>query len=249
MKKVELAGGIYQYIFEPVADTLYGNNIIAVIRGNGAILIDAGYEFQTEEVKKDLASTNISIEGVIISHFHEGHIQGVKSLQGITVYGSSYYHHTLDQWVSAADRGYYIPTEKVDKTRKILFGEHMLELIHNPGHTLCTLLVKIDNRFLYVADELIYATEGEPVLPYLTKSDIINHYVSVHNLSKLINYCFIPGHGAMKCDQSDIIKDIKNICHYLCEILSNDEEIPVEQATRSCSCPFVHTERHENVYK
>ncbi len=249
MKKVELAQGVYQYLFEPAADTLYGNNVIAVIYGNRAILIDTGYAFQAEEVKRDLASSNISIEGVILSHFHEGHIQGIKSLPGITVYGSSYYQHTLDQWVSAGDRKYYIPTEKVEKTRRILFGDHVLELIHNPGHTICTLLVKIDEQFLYVADELVYAVGQEPVLPNLTKDDIINHYVSVHNLSKLSNYCFIPGHGAAVREQADIIRDIKNICHYLCEVLSNDEEIPVEQATRSCTCVFVHTEWHENVYK
>ncbi len=228
MKKIELSQGVIQYIFEPIEDKKYGNNVIAIISGDKAFVIDTGYTNQTEEVENDLKDTGISIESVIISHFHEGHIQGLRKLRGVTVYGSSYYHQTLNQWLPTEEQRYYIPTINVDKNLKIKFGEHTIELIHNPGHSLCTLLIKINEQYLYIADELIYAPDGEPILPSVTRDNIINHYVSVHNLVKYNKYAFIPGHGATIRDSQQIVRDTKNVCHYLCEIISHDDEITVE---------------------
>lgn len=249
MKKTELSKGIIQYIFEPREAVKYGNNVIAIISGDKAIIIDTGFDFQTEEVRKDLEELGVSIEGVIISHFHENHIHGLKKLLGVAVYGSGYYQQTLDQWLPMEEQKFYLPTIKIDKNLKIIHGDHILELIHNPGHSLCTLLIKINEKYLYIADEMMYAKTGEPVLPRITKNEIINHYVSVHNLVKLNRYIFIPGHGEAIYDPHKIVSDAKNVCHYLCEILSHDEEITFDQATRNCTCKFVHSEWHENLYK
>ena len=249
MKIKELSHGVIQYIFDPVKDKRYGNNVIAIISGDKAIIIDTGYAEQTEEVSKNLLASGIRIEGVIVSHFHEEHLQGLKYLQGVTIYGSSYYQQTLDRWVPLEEQKHYIPTVKIDKNYKICFGEQELELIHNPGHSICTLLVKINERYLFVADELMYAPNGDPILPIVSKNDIINHYVSVHNLTKYKDYILIPGHGEAIEDKRRIVRDSKNVCHYLCEILSHDDEISVEQATKNCNCSFIHKDWHSNVYK
>jgi glyoxylase-like metal-dependent hydrolase (beta-lactamase superfamily II) len=249
MKKTELSQGVIQYTFEPIEDKKYGNNVIAIISGDKAFIIDTGYTNQTEEVENDLKDAGISIESVIVSHFHESHIGGLKKLKGVTVYGSNCYQQTLNQWMSPEEHKYYIPTVKIDKNQKIIFGDHALELIHNPGHSLCTLLIKIDEQYLYIADELMYAPDGEPILPSVTKNDIINHYVSVHNLAKYNKYVFIPGHGEPIGDPHQIVTDTKNVCHYLCEVLSHDNEITVDQATKDCTCHFLHTDKHKNVYK
>jgi glyoxylase-like metal-dependent hydrolase (beta-lactamase superfamily II) len=249
MKKTELSQGVIQYTFEPIEDKKYGNNVIAIISGDKAFIIDTGYTKQTEEVENDLKDAGISIESVIVSHFHESHIGGLRNLKGVAVYGSIYYQQTLNQWMPTEEQKYYVPSVKIDKNQKIIFGNHALELIHNPGHSLCTLLIKIDEQYLYIADELMYAPDGEPILPSVTKNDIINHYVSVHNLAKYNNYIFIPGHGEPIRDPHQIVRDTKNVCHYLCEVLSNDDEITVDQATKDCTCHFLHTDWHKNVYK
>ncbi|MDF2905687.1 MAG: hypothetical protein K0R34_1008 [Herbinix sp.] len=249
MKKTELSQGVFQYTFEPIDNKKYGNNVIAIISNEKAMIIDTGYAHQTEEVIADLKVFSISIDCVAISHFHEEHIQGLKNLKDVTIYGSSYYQQTLNQWCPKVDQKNYIPTIGIDKNRKIKFGEHVLELIHNPGHTLCTLLIKINEKYLYIADELMYAPDGERILPSVTKNDIINHYVSVHNLTKYNQYIFIPGHGDVIRNLRQIVRDSKNVCRYLCEILKNDDIITVDQATKGCTCKFLHTDWHENVYK
>ncbi|MDF2945308.1 MAG: hypothetical protein K0S01_4166 [Herbinix sp.] len=247
MKKIELSQGIIQYIFEPKIQQNIGNNIIAIINDDRAVLIDTGLEEQTKEVKNDLEESKITIDKVIISHFHNNHMQGLGILPDVTVYGSSHYMQTIDLLTPQCEH-YYNPTILVDKSLTLEFGNHKIEMIQNPGHSLCTLLVKINEEFLYVADEMIFSNTGEPVLPRITKNDIINLYISVHNLRKYSKYAFIPGHGKIIYKQSHIIEEIKNVCRYLCEILSNDEKITVEEATKKCTCNFLHQEWHDNLY-
>jgi glyoxylase-like metal-dependent hydrolase (beta-lactamase superfamily II) len=249
MKKIELSRGIIQYIFEAKAQQYYGKNIIALINEDKALLIDTGLEDQTEEVVKDLKESNITIEKVIISHFHNNHMQGLKILPDVTVYGSSHYKQTLDLWTPPEEHQYYKPTVLIDKRLVLKFGNHNIEMLQNPGHSLCTILVKINDEFLYIADELIFSNTGEPILPRVTKSDIINHYISAHNLIKCSQYTFIPSHGMVISDPNNIVEETKNVCRYLCEILSNDDKITVEEATKNCSCTFLHKEWHEDLYQ
>ncbi|MDF2942877.1 MAG: hypothetical protein K0S01_1735 [Herbinix sp.] len=244
-----MSQGIIQYVFEPISQQYFGNNIIALINDNKAVLIDIGLEDQAKEVIKDLNESQITVEKVVISHFHKNHMQGLKILTNVTIYGSEHYKQTLDLWIPQEEHQYYTPNVLVEKNRSIKFGEHNIEMIQNPGHSLCTLLIKINNKFLYIGDELIFASTGEPILPRITKNDIINHYISIHNLNKYSQYTFIPGHGEVINSQSRIVEEIKNVCRYLCEILSNDDKISVEQATQKCTRPFLHKEWHDNIYK
>ncbi len=248
MKKVELARGIYQFIFEPTAQFQYGNNIVAVLRGKKALLIDAGLEFQMAEVAEELNRDGIYVEGVILSHFHQGHVRGIKALQGVTIYGSCYYRQTLELWCPPEEWNYYTPTIQVGKGKRIKYGSHVIELLSNPGQTICTLMVRIDEEFLYIADELTYSSDSVLVLPRVTKDNLINHYVSVYNLAKYSNATIIPGHGRAITDSERIEKDIDDVCQYLCEIISHDEVLSVEQATSKCACCFLHTEWHQNAY-
>ena len=232
MKKVELARGIYQFIFEPAAHSLYGNNIIAVLRGKKALLIDAGFEFQMNQLIEELNRERVIVEGVILSHFHQGHIEGLKTLQGVRVYGSSYFKQTLEQWCPVEDINYYTPTILVERNKRIKYGSHVVEILSNPGQTICTLMIRIDETFLYVADELIYSADEALVLPNVTKENMINHYVSVYNLSKFSQATIVPGHGQAMTDSAKVEQDIRNICHFVSEIISHEEELSVPSASR-----------------
>lgn len=232
MKKVELARGIYQFIFEPTSHFLYGNNILAILRGKKALLIDAGFESQIAEVIEELSREQVIVEGIILSHFHQGHVSGLKALQGVTVYGSSYFRQTLEQWCPAEEINYYVPTVLVERVKRIKYGSHVVELISNPGQTICTLMIKIDGAFLYVADELIYSADEALVLPSVNKDNMINLYVSVHNLSKFSKATIVPGHGQAITDPAKIEQDTKKVCLYLSEIIKQEEELTVQAASK-----------------
>lgn len=232
MKKVELARDIYQFIFEPTAHSKYGNNIIAVLRGKKALLIDAGFEFQMVRVIEELKRERVIVEGVILSHFHQGHIEGLKALQGVTVYGSRYFKQTLEQWCSVENINCYTPTVLIERIKKLKYGSHVIEILSNPGLTFCTLMVRIDNNILYVADELIYSEDEALILPQVTKENMINHFISVYNLSKFSQATIVPGHGPAITDAAKVEQDIKHICHFLSEIISHEEELTISTASR-----------------
>ncbi len=230
MKKVELARGIYQFIFDPTTHSLYGNNIIAVLRGKKALLIDTGLEFQIAQVVEELNRESIVVEGVILSHFHQGHVSGLKALQGVAVYGSSYYKKTLEQWCPVEDINYYIPTILIERVKRIKYGRHSIEIISNPGKTICTLMIRIDETILYVSDELIYSSDKTLVMPKVTNDNMINHYLSVYNLSKFSQATIIPGHGQAITDSVKAEQDINSVCQYLSEIISHEEELSAATA-------------------
>ena len=94
MIKKELSAGIILYMFPPTTSK-FGFNIVAVIDGDKAVLIDAAYENQAQQVLEDLAASGITIDKIIISHFHADHLFGINALPDVPIYGGSRYEETL----------------------------------------------------------------------------------------------------------------------------------------------------------
>lgn len=249
MIKKELSPGIIEYVFEPKAGQHFGNRITALINEDKAILIDTGYEHQAIEVVEDLSANQLTIEKVIITHFHDDHMGGLRAMPGIPVYGSSYYRNTLDKWTPKEEHKYFVPTFLVEETVMVKFGVHEIEIIPFPGHSICTILVKINNEYIHIADELMFSNNGEPLLPCITKKEVEMQYRSVNRLRDYRSYIFIPGHGVIIKDQNRIENEIENVSLYLNAILSNDDKITFEEATKNCNCTFLHKEWHNNVYE
>jgi glyoxylase-like metal-dependent hydrolase (beta-lactamase superfamily II) len=98
MLKRELMPGIIQYIFDPLPGMHFGNSVTALINYNKVLLIDTAYEEQAILILKDMKNNGLYIEKIIITHFHDDHMQGLKVLPKISVYGSKHYKTTLDMW-------------------------------------------------------------------------------------------------------------------------------------------------------
>ena len=249
MFKKELLKGCILYIFEPEQGNYYGNTITALINDDKVILIDAGYEYQAKAVMEDLNSNKLTIEKVIITHFHDDHMEGLKVLPNVPVYGSNYYQKTLDMWTVKEEHKYFTPTVLVKEPLNIQFEQHEIEMIPFPGHSICTIIVKINDEYIHIADELMFSKNGEPLLPCILKEDVKRQFISINKLKGYSHYTFIPGHGDSIKDKNRIENEIENVSLYLSAILSNSNEITFEEATKECSCTFLYKEWHENVYK
>lgn len=51
-----------------------------------------------------------------------------------------------------------------------------------PGHSLCTIIIKINDKFLYIADEMMFSEDGRPILPSTDLNCIKRHIESLTGL-------------------------------------------------------------------
>jgi glyoxylase-like metal-dependent hydrolase (beta-lactamase superfamily II) len=249
MLKRELTPGIIQYIFDPLPGKYFGNSITALINGNKVLLIDTAYEDQALLVLEDMKSNGLSIEKIIISHFHDDHMQGLKVLPKVSVYGSEHYKTTLDLWTEKEEQKYFIPTTLIEEQFSMNFGKHHLMLIPFPGHSLCTIIIKINEQYIQIADELMFSNEGKQLLPSTDPHCIKRHIESLKKLEEYSSYALLPSHGPGISGSEKIEKDINNRIAYFNAILSSNRRISYEEAIMDCDCEFLHSEWHECVYE
>ncbi len=249
MLKRELSKGLFRYVFEPLPGHRFCTNIYALVSGGSVLLIDSGYAFMGEQVLGDINECGWNIEGVIISHFHDDHMEGLKVLPDVTVYGSGRYNETLELWTEKDERHYYTPSVLIENERTIAFKEHAVRMIPFPGHSPCTLLTLIDDKYLHIADELIFSEQGEPVLPVTDPGCIQRHADALCMLKRYGRYLFMPGHGPEFSGSNSIHNEIDKRLAYYNAILSAGREITYEEAIIGCGGGFLHSEWHADIYE
>lgn len=246
--KKELAPGIVQYIFNPLPDKHFGNSITALINDNKVLLIDTAYEEQALVVVEDMKNNGLVIEKIIISHFHDDHMQGLKVLPRNSVSGSIHYKTTLDLWTEREEHKYFTPTILIKEQHSLNFGKHHLTLIPFPGHSLCTIIIKINYKYIHIADELMFSIDGKPILPSTDPNCIKRHIDSLNKLKEFSSYILLPSHGLEISGKQKIEKEINNRIAYFNTILSSNSRISYEEAIKDCDCDFLHSEWHKYVY-
>ena len=247
MLKKELSPGIIHYMFPPRRVEL-GYNIVAVIDGDKAVLIDAAYEVEAQQVLDDLTVNGITIEKVIISHFHTDHFFGLHVLPDVPFYGGARYKETLIfEGAAEEDVNKYTPTFIVDKPTTIKFGSHEIELTPFPGHALCSLLVKINNQFLYIGDDMIFLNDGRQTLPYLcdSRKDIARQLEALDKLKKYSELTIIPAKGPA-FEGNKLHKYAQNLIVYLNAVLEAAGKITYEEAVKNCDYPLLQSHWHEH---
>ena len=248
MKKQELATDIIHYTFPPRAESVWRTNATVLLKGKKALLLDTGYEFQAKTLLEDLAGQNIQVEAVVLTHFHDDHMEGLKLLPGIPVYGSSRFQETLDLWTPQEDHVYYKPTVAVDAPFSLSFGAHTLTLVPHPGHSACGLLILINDQFLHVGDEIIFAADGQNLLPALDGGmDAVKlHLESLHRLRGYEGFAaIIPSHGPVFAG-AELAEAALNRCVYLQALLDSKLVISFADATKDCTCSFMQNGWHES---
>ncbi|QUH25215.1 MBL fold metallo-hydrolase [Serpentinicella alkaliphila] len=78
---------------------------------------------------------------------------------------------------------------------KVQFGGHVIEIIPYPGHSICTSIVKINDEYIHVADELMFSNKGEPILPCMTKEDVRRQWESIIQLERISQIYFYTHNG------------------------------------------------------
>lgn len=245
----KIQDNFYSYTFPPRKDDKFGYNIYAILDGENALIIDTGFKKHIKAVEEDLKTKEITIQKVIISHFHLDHILGLKEIQPQEIIGSEEYEKTLNIYVDSGKHHLFTPNSKVEKNMNLKFGDFILDIRKFPGHAQCSLLIEINNKYLHIGDELMYTNQGEDLLPFIGKSVIKRHINSLEKLKKYTHMIFLPSHGKIVDNKEKIENDLENRLTYLKAVYSKSEKISYEEAIKECNTEFHHSYWHDEIYK
>jgi len=218
MKEIKLTENFYMYQFPPEEERVLGQNIFVLYKGEECIVFDAGYERHMTQLISKLAK--FKIKHVICTHFHPDHCYGLNVLPKQDLIGSKYSLETLEMFEDL-DNEFIVPSRLIEDNTVIEFGDHIITLTLNPGHSNCGMLIDIDGEFLLIGDDYMTTNDDIPVLPYVAET-CEQHIEALKNIIDFYNgYTFIPSHGIPTDDENDLYYRIR----YLEFALTKEKEL------------------------
>jgi len=213
MNIITLEKDILVYQFDPEEGGHIGVNIFVILNDKECVVIDTGFRRHFLQVQKDLNKKEIIIKKVILTHFHPDHIGGIPRIKNAEIIGSIFAQDTLKKYV----KGYqnYLPNIVVVDNKKIKFGNHTFLLEVNSGHSKDGLLITLNDKYIFVGDDIICDNLGVSSIPYCPENNPMANINSLNIImSKLGNKVILPTHGKPLDNEENIIKDIKSRLTY-----------------------------------
>ena len=243
MEKIEISKNVYLCRFEKALGHFVGLNVVLIENGNEALLVDTGYEDNFLEIKEDLDKRNIKITNVVVSHFHPDHTGGLSYLKDANIYGSEFAANSLSKYNKSID--HLLPNKVVFDKLVFNFGDHTLKLEKNIGHTKDGILITIDNKFMYVGDDMVYSHKGKALIPFCADQIVEEHILSIEKIYKnYIGKIIIPTHGKILENQDLIKKDLENRLTYL-KYIQKNTDCTFDEFEKDTGIKFIGMKSHD----
>nr|CAD7586670.1 unnamed protein product [Timema genevievae] len=173
--------------------TLQGTNTYLVGTGKRRILVDAGDVNVPEYInslKSVLKEENVELEHIIVTHWHQDHIGGVKNVIENTENGKSCSVWKFKDDISASNcLPVNIPLKWLKNEDKIVTQGATLRVVHTPGHTTDHIvLCLVEEQAIFSGDCIL----GEGTAVFENLYDYMNSLNIILQLNPDIIY---PGHG------------------------------------------------------
>ncbi|MDP3180162.1 MAG: MBL fold metallo-hydrolase [Spirochaetaceae bacterium] len=263
MKTIPLDEGFLLYQLDPSDGGFEGLNFLVLIEEGKALFLDCGYEPNMREALADLERRGVVPSGAIVSHYHPDHDGGLRLLGDIETWGGESWLQSAEKWLEPGQSPAPGPKHIVISRTELGFGKRRLVLFPLPGHSDDSLAVLVDDLWLYVADAILLANDGRPLLPSVHSRPVSRHLEAIDALDRLTRYIFIPGHGSVMSDRKERERDLRNRRLYLTAIASAAPAsaasgavasgpaagITFDEATAGCDPPFLGREWHEHNYR
>ncbi|XMB72887.1 MBL fold metallo-hydrolase [Mycoplasmatota bacterium WC30] len=218
MKKLFLEEDILMFQFEPEEGATLGVNIFAIFNGDKYLLVDVGYEHHMKKALKEIDKDKC--EYVILTHFHPDHVYGLTELNNPTKIGSIYGKETLSQF-SHPHQEKLVPDIEVSEEYNFEFGRHKFFMHVHPGHSKCIMRILLNDKYLFVGDEIMFTNDGKSVLPYCA-STLEMHLKGLKKLKKIVkDYTLLPAHGSPIDNHDYILHEIDKRIKYLSFFIKN----------------------------
>lgn len=226
----------------PEENSPIGLNVFVVLNELECTIVDTGFRRHFLQVKKDLDAKGITIKNVILTHFHPDHIGGVPRAKGAEIIGSIFAVDTLKRYVE--DYQNYTPTIVVVDKKRIKFGRHVFDLEINKGHSVDGLLITLNDKYMFVGDDVISDNKGVSSIPYCSEKLTENHIASLNKiLSKLGNKVVLPTHGRAMDNNDLTIKDLISRLTYL-HYINENRDASYEDFFKETNISFIGRDWH-----
>lgn len=209
----KLCNGIIRILgMNPGKMTLQGTNTYLLGNGKRRILLDTGDEGVPEYIqnlKKVLQEEDVSIEHIIITHWHHDHIGGVKEVLKQT--GSDVSVWKFPRSDGEEEEG--IPLKFLKDGDEFTAGDTVFKVCHTPGHT--------TDHIILIAPATGHMFSGDNVLGEGTAvfADLYEYMKSLKRMVDLKPSIIFPGHGPVVEDP------VQKISYYINHRNSREEQI------------------------
>jgi len=235
---MKLEDNLYLYTIPAPEQERLGFNIYVMICGKEAMLIDCGYARDMVQVLSDLNNQNIEVVSVLPSHFHPDHVKGLDVLDSPTVYGNKHAKKAIRRFSSKKNIERYMPTELIACGDKIKFGDFMITLEHAPGHSDCSMLININDKYLHSGDLYIKTDRGGEVLPYVSWRNMKAHMNALKKILEYKGHVLLISHGKSPVFEGDYKLGIQDRLTYMQAVIDGNNKIAVKDAVKACKRPF-----------
>jgi len=198
-------------------------SILALIYEDKAFLVDSGFADQATAIKADLQSQGIEVQFVFCNHFNADHIAGNHVFHGAEFLGSEHYGFHLERTKRMnPDHQWVGPTVLLKGGERMTFGSFRLEFIHLPGHTDCSIVLRIDCSTLHVADNIIRLLDGVDLVPFHMHPDSkgAEFVATLEAMKRLAPERMILSHATVIEGADNVLKAIDSRLHYMKKIMT-----------------------------
>lgn len=251
MEKNEIRENLFQYYFRSSSenDPLGVNNIFACVDPgkNTALVIDTVFPAEARAVKKDLEEGGITVDTVILSHYHPDHAAGCVVFPGCRIFASRHYADNLDNCKRWKPHLTFVPATDLIKNGDTLdYGPFHLAFVETPGHSACGLTTRIGNDTAHVGDLLMYNDSGTITLPYIAMTGSFSRHISSLEAVKAmdIDTVLIP-HGKVLTGKDEIEENIDDRLYYLKRVKNSGGSLPVAACLKKDISSYNSTQFHE----
>jgi glyoxylase-like metal-dependent hydrolase (beta-lactamase superfamily II) len=217
---------IIQYVFKnsdtnPHIDL----NITVILNGDRAVLIDVGYPRHARLVREDLSLKGISVEKIIISHYHPDHAAGAVEFPDIPLACSKNYKDNfyLCSEVWSTTYKYKEPDELISHMQTYMFRNNRFKFIEAPGHSKCSLITVINDNIAHVGDLILYSAYDKQALPFICNDGSFTGHIKSLELLKDSGFdVLLLAHGKPLVGESIIKEEIDKRIYYLKKMIETN---------------------------
>jgi glyoxylase-like metal-dependent hydrolase (beta-lactamase superfamily II) len=145
-----------------------------------AIIIDPGV-FDASLLNM-IEQNNLYLRYILLSHAHEGHINGISTIRKIYETEIFYFGHSV----------WDIPTTRVREGESLQLGEFTVTVLETPGHSGDSVVYKLE-RFLFTSDTLLAGKIG--YAPDEFSKGLLLSSINEKILTLDDEHFIFPGHG------------------------------------------------------